>query len=292
MRGITRAIDRFCYRHPRFGIPHLIRIIVFGTGLVYILSLMVTDNAAVSPVSFLFFSPRDILGGQVWRVLSFLFVPTQRNPIWFAIGLYITYMLGTSLERTWGTAKFNIYILLNVIVLAGAGMIVHLAAPRFSAATALFVSGYYIQTFLILTFITLYADSTFQLYFVLPIRAKWLGFLMAGALIYDLFFELNFLFPLNLLPFVLLIPYLIFCGETLLGYIGFGSVQNSKATIDFKRAAKKVERERETKAYTRKCAVCGKTDTDFPDMEFRYCSKCNGYHCFCLEHINNHIHFE
>ena len=41
-----------------------------------------------------------------------------------------------------------------------------------------------------------------------------------------------------------------------------------------------------------KCAVCGITDADDPDMEFRYCSKCNGYYCYCSEHINNHVHIQ
>ena len=44
--------------------------------------------------------------------------------------------------------------------------------------------------------------------------------------------------------------------------------------------------------YTHKCTVCGKTDVDSPDLEFRYCSRCNGYHCYCQEHISNHTHIQ
>ena len=61
--------------------------------------------------------------------------------------------------------------------------------------------------------------------------------------------------------------------------------------MDFKREVHRIKYEQKNKNYTRKCEVCGRTDTDYPDLEFRYCSKCAGYHCFCQDHINNHIHF-
>ena len=52
-----------------------------------------------------------------------------------------------------------------------------------------------------------------------------------------------------------------------------------------------VKQQTQEKGYHHKCAVCGRTDTDYPDLQFRYCSKCAGYHCFCQDHIFNHVHF-
>jgi len=284
-------IDRFCERFPRFGIPHLMRFIVFGMGLVYIQGLLTEDGTIIS---WLLFSSHQIMDGQVWRLISFIFVPYQSNPIWFAVSLYVAYMIGTSLERAWGTAKFTLFILFNILVLAGAGMIIHFAFPFHAFFTTFFVSGYFIQSFLIFAFITLSADSTFQLYLMFPIRASLLGLIMGGALIYELFFGQFFpqFSPLNLLPFVLLLPYLIFCGPALFGRSG-GSQRpqtTNKAAINFHRAKKKVEQKQAAQAYKRKCEVCGKTDTEYPDMEFRYCSRCDGYHCYCMDHINNHEH--
>ena len=287
-----RLIDRFCTRFPGFGIPHLIRFIVFGTGLIYIF-VHVAHNTTL--VFWLFFSPIDIMNGQVWRLFSFIFVPVQDNPVWFAISMYVTYIFGTSLERLWGTAKFNLFILFNILTLAGAGMVAHFIDPFLAGATFIFVSGYFIQTFLIFAYITLAHDSTFNLYFVLPIRASLIGLIFGGALIYELFFGRDFphFFPLNFLPFVLLIPYLLFCGESLFRHVGFSRPRNNSATvINFHRAKSKIEREQRAKPYTRKCEVCGKTDTDYPNMEFRYCSRCNGYHCFCMDHINDHTHVQ
>ena len=283
-----RFIDRFCTRFPRFGIPHLARFLVFGIGLVFIAGLLAPDDATFT--TWLFFSSHAILEGEVWRLVSFIFVPTQSNPIWVAVSLYVAYRLGTALEQAWGTAKFNLYILFNIITLAGAGMLVHFFAPHLSFATGIFVSGSFIQTFLILTFITLSSDSTFQLYFMIPIRAGLLGILIGGALLYDLLWALRFFYPLNFLPFVLLLPYLLFCGGTLFGQVSSHHRPTTKAAINFHHAKKKVEQKQQERAYTRKCEVCGKTDTEYPDMEFRYCSRCNGYHCYCMDHINNHEH--
>ena len=65
--------------------------------------------------------------------------------------------------------------------------------------------------------------------------------------------------------------------------------RHSKQTVDFKKAQQEIK---QRKGYLHKCSVCGATDTDHPELEFRYCSKCSGYHCYCMDHINNHTHVE
>ena len=65
----------------------------------------------------------------------------------------------------------------------------------------------------------------------------------------------------------------------------------SRATINFRQASRKIRQEQREQLYHHKCSVCGRTDTEYPGLEFRYCSRCAGYHCFCIDHINNHIHF-
>jgi len=67
--------------------------------------------------------------------------------------------------------------------------------------------------------------------------------------------------------------------------------KGNSSTINFRKASRKIQKEEREKLYHHKCAVCGRTDTDYPGLEFRYCSRCAGYHCFCIDHINNHIHF-
>ena len=122
------------------------------------------------------------------------------------------------------------------------------------------------------------------LFFLFPIKMKFL------ALFDALFFVLSVFstpFPANLLPIVAILNFLIFCGGELLPR----RHKPSAATVNFRKESRRIRREQEAQLYRHKCAVCGKTDRDHPELEFRYCSRCQGYHCFCQEHINNHIHF-
>jgi len=287
MGSIIRAIERFCYNRPRFGIPGLIRYVVFGTAIVYFFGMMDTTNTLYGLLSF---SPEHILRGQIWRLFTFVLVPTQSQLLFFIITLYLSYMLGTTLEQTWGTPKFTIFYLMNVALLAISSLVLHLLAPLpFTELYSRFVNGYYLHIFLLFVFTTLYPDLTFRFMFVLPMRAKWIGFISLAFLLSGLW-QLRALFPHNLIPLALAFSYFVFCGEELKRH--FKMNRTNAKTIQFRRAAKKVEKDRKAKAYTRKCTVCGKTDTDHPDLEFRYCSRCVGYHCFCLEHINDHIHAE
>jgi len=290
MRALARVIDRFCYRRPRFGIPGLIRYVVFGTGIVYLFGLMDTTQALYALLAF---SPADILNGQVWRLFTFVFVTLGQQPWWMILMLYVSFMLGTSLEQSWGTAKFTIYFLLNMVVLAAVGMLAHLLLPwHFSFSIWAFVNGTYLHIFMFLVFATLYSDAPFRFLFVIPMRGMWAGLISLGFLIYLLLWFFRFLFPANLIPLALFLVYFIFTWDIWGHRLRLRSRQRSSTVVNFNRAAKQVEKQRQQRSYTRKCAVCGKTDADNPDLEFRYCSRCNGYHCFCMEHINNHTHFQ
>ena len=66
--------------------------------------------------------------------------------------------------------------------------------------------------------------------------------------------------------------------------------RTSPQTIQFKKAAAAQQRKEKAQGYRHKCEVCGRTDTDYPDLQFRYCSRCVGYHCYCEDHIFNHTH--
>ena len=98
-------------------------------------------------------------------------------------------------------------------------------------------------------------------------------------------------FPLNLLPVVAVLNYLVYCGDWLFDFFRPSHVRQRQKTVNFKREARRIQREQANKPYHYKCAVCGRTDVDHPELEFRYCSRCVGYHCFCQDHINNHVHF-
>jgi hypothetical protein len=94
-----------------------------------------------------------------------------------------------------------------------------------------------------------------------------------------------------LLPIIAILNFIVICGEDLICLVRPYGRRASRQTIAFKRAVRKAQKNQTDNSYRHKCSVCGITDVDDPDKQFRYCSRCNGYHCFCIDHINNHVHF-
>ena len=286
MRKIDRAIERFCYNHPRFGIPRLILYVVIGSALVYLVNMMDTTS---SFLYYLTFDPAYILKGQIWRLVTWVFIPSQSRIIYVLLALYFYYFIGSTLERQWGPAKFTVYYLMGVVIHIVFGFIIwaFMGSFRFSMYSTMF-SSYYLNLSMFFAFAALFPDHRVLLFFFIPIKVKWLALVDALFFIY---YIIILPFPFSLLPIVAVLNFVIFCGGTLLGYIAPLRTRNYGNTINFKRAAKRIKREQASQPYRHKCAVCGRTDTEYPELEFRYCSKCEGYHCFCLDHINNHIHF-
>lgn len=287
-------LDRFCYKHPRLSIPGLMRYIVIGNVLVFLLDLFSSGGAALGTGLFSF-NANAILHGQVWRVITFIFVPyTSQNLFLFLLTLYFYYFIGTALEREWGANKFTIFYFFGVILNILIGFLVGTA------------SMYYVNMSMFFAFATLYPDLQFLLFFIIPVKAKWLAwidgayfaiavvrFLIAGQFLYAL------------IPIVAVLNYLLFFASDIGGKVSYwkGRAKQKARQQEFRQsyqrggAGPKVVNfhDAKTKAktnYLHKCAVCGKTDVTDPQMEFRYCSKCNGYYCYCADHINSHIHIQ
>lgn len=287
-------LDRFCYKHPRLSIPGLMRYIVIGNVLVFLLDLFSSGGAALGTGLFSF-NANAILHGQVWRVITFIFVPyTSRNLILFLLTLYFYYFIGTALEREWGSNKFTVFYFFGVILNILIGFLVGTA------------SMYYVNMSMFFAFATLYPDLQFLLFFIIPVKAKWLAwidgayfaiavvrFLIAGQFLYAL------------IPIVAVLNYLLFFASDIGGKVSYwkGRAKQKARQQEFRQsyqrggAGPKVVNFHDAKTktktdYLHKCAVCGKTDVTDPQMEFRYCSKCNGYYCYCADHINSHIHIQ
>ena len=103
MKKLYDGVQRFCAAHPRFGIPNLMRVIVIGNVAVYVLMLLTQANDA-NALSFLTFNLNALLHGEVWRLVTFVFVPAYSSPFALLISLYFYYWIGSTLERQWGTA--------------------------------------------------------------------------------------------------------------------------------------------------------------------------------------------
>ncbi len=291
MRKLNAAVDRFAYNHPRFGIPNLMRYIVFGNALVYLLAVFAGYNA----VSFLEFNWLAIKSGELWRLVTFIFMPgysSSREVIWLLFFLYLYYMIGTTLEREWGTAKFSLYYLSGVVLTVAAGVIMALVTGQ-----NVFISGAdYVNLSLFFAFAMLYPDTRFLILYIIPVKVKWLAWLDAAVFALSVLTSLLHLDLVGaLLPVIALLNFFVFFWTNIADEISYrrGRTrhQSSHQTIQFKAAVRQQRKKEAEQGYRHKCSVCGRTDTDFPDLEFRYCSRCAGYHCFCQDHINNHVHF-
>ena len=288
MRAISRWLDRFCYNHPRFGIPNLIKYVIFGQAAVFLLDMV--SRGTFSQI--LAFYPSLILKGQVWRLVTFVFVPENLGSIWFVFSAMLYYFLGSALERQWGTTRFTVFYLLGVVLNVIAGLVIYFAVGQpYYAVTA---TIHYVNLSLFLAFATLYPDTQFVIYFIIPIKVKWLAWLDVAFFAIGIFQALaggQVLWALT--PIVSIFNYLIFFWEDLMELLGRGKRRAAHKvnpqTIHFKKAQKEVK---QRKGYLHKCSVCGVTDADDPNKEFRYCSKCNGYYCYCMDHINDHVHIQ
>lgn len=280
-------LERFCRKHPRLSISGLMRYIVIGNVLVYLLDMFSLGGAGVGSALFSF-SREAILSGQVWRLVTFIFVPySSQGVFFFALTLYFYYFIGNALEREWGPNKFTIFyffgVLLNVLI----GFLVGGA------------SMYYVNMSMFFAFATLYPDLQFLLFFIIPVKAKWLAWIDAA---YFAFAVVQYLMAgrvlLALIPIVAVLNYLLFFASDI-GNL-FSSAKRRvqwKAQTRGSYGGPKVvnfhgQKTQSKENYLHRCAVCGKTDLSDPQMEFRYCSRCNGYYCYCADHINSHVHIQ
>ena len=285
VKKINQAIDRFCYSHPRFGIPNLILWVVIGNVAVYIMDLL--SRGTFSGI--LSFVPAYIFQGQIWRVVTFIFVPeASSNIFFFAISTYFYYFIGSRMEEQWGTPRFNIFYLSGILLAILVGFLAALNGLSMAVTTSM----YYTNLSLFLAFASLFPDMQVLMCYVIPVRVKWLAYLDGIFLLYQVLRMVGkHQYIMALLPILAILNYLIFFGDSLLRALRWKKQQfqhkNSRQTIHFKQAARQAK---ERTGYLHKCCVCGRTDTDYPNLEFRYCSKCAGYRCYCMDHINNHVH--
>lgn len=284
MKALNRAIDRFCIKHPRFGIPNLMLFIVIGNVIVFLFSVM--DKTGYFESYLTFSASAVFLRGEVWRLLTFVLIPGEDNILFLALFLYFYYFIGRTLERQWGAGKFTIYYFSGILLTVLYGIAVWLITGLSFGLTSS-----YVNLSMFFAFATLFPNTRVLFMFFIPIKIKWFALLNAAYFLYSVLVMWD-LFPINLLPIVALLNYLLFCGGYLLD--AFRPVKNraNPNVIRYKQEVKKAKANADKKPYRFKCAVCGKTDTEYPDLEFRYCSRCAGYHCFCQDHINNHVHFE
>lgn len=286
MKDLRRKFDLFCYRNRDKGIPNLMLYIAIGSAVVYVMSDIV---GSYSLYNLLYFDRSLILQGQVWRLITYPLTYQAGNLLLTAISLLCYYSLGRAMENVWGTLRFNLFYLTGVVLMDIYCMI-------FGG----YASVTYLNLSLFLSYATLYPDAQFLLLFIIPVRARIFALLDLALVLIDLFV---YPFPYNLFSVVSLANYFLFFGRDVLNVIpeswraNFSrlfrrnTVKKAKV-IPFNAGSYESSHAAPKAPYTHRCTVCGRTDVSNPELEFRYCSRCRGYYCYCQDHINNHVHIQ
>ena len=288
MKNPRRQFELYCYKNRNKGISNLMLYIALGTALVYIMSEM-SGNYLL--YNLLVFNRQKILQGQIWRLLTYPLTYRIDNLLLMAVSLFCYYSIGRAMENIWGTLRFNLFYFTGVIMMDVYCMIF--------GGTA---SVTYLNLSLFLSYATLFPDAQFLLFFIIPVKAWIFALVDLAIVVVDLF---SYPFPYNLFSVISLANYFLFFGKDVLNVLPmswrinakrqFGKKRNpvKKAkVIPFDAGSYQATNATPQAPYTHRCTICGRTDVSNPELEFRYCSRCKGYYCYCEDHISNHSHIQ
>ena len=234
----------------------------------------------------LILEPALILRGQVWRIVSWLLVPPPVNLLFLIFFLSCYYFIGNSIEQAIGTFRYNVYLIGGLLcsVLGAFLLYGFYYVFRGVAVTGIgyYFSTEYITMSLFMAFAVIYPNVEFRLYFLIPIKAKWMGIIDAVWMAFMLIAS-NAAGRTAILAYVM--NFLIF----------FFSTRDYHRVSPKEIHRKQVYRQqmRQAQNVTRhKCAVCGRTERDGAELEFRFCSKCDGNYEYCQDHLFTHQHIK
>jgi hypothetical protein len=262
-------LDNLEQKYSRFAPTDTTIYLVVGQVIAFVLSYISPQYYNYLPLTGLL-----VLHGEIWRLVTFLFIPLTSSIIFAAFTWYFYYLIGTALENHWGAFRYLVYLFICYL----GNLIVAFLFPLQP------VTNVFLFTSLFLAFAYLFPDETFLIFFILPVKAKWLGIIawlgLAGSFLAgDL--------PTKVLVLVSIINFLIFFGEDV--YLSFkhgGILKNPIPKGILPSGQRPLHK-------TKTCAICSKTQDDYPDMEFRFCPLCGNNQrriYYCEDHLREHIH--
>lgn len=273
-------------KYGKFAIPNLTVILIVGFVFGYIIEIVQPDA-----LSLINLNPAKIMHGQIYRLITWVIMPPSGASLLVIITLMFYYSVGRTLENAWGDFRYTLYIL-SGIIFTDIGVVVTYLVMRLAGQAELAAffaeysntSTYYLCMSMFLAYAFMFPDMQVLLYFIIPIKVKWLGYLDIAYLI------------LSLLSYGMMGYYagMVTVIMSVLNFILFYFLMKGKTRVTSahkkrKRAYKKEVRQ--TQILTRhKCAICGQTEEDNPNLEFRYCSRCKGNYEYCSNHLFTHQH--
>ena len=302
MNNILNKLER---KFGRYAVPDLIKYVVMLYGAGAVIGILDSLNGTNIYYNYLCLDVDAVFHGQIWRLFTYLLEPYGfmsgggflLSALFFLIQVQLFLMFGRSLEQAWGTFRFNMYFFSGYILNIVAAIIMYVSPMHQS----IYYSGFqYIYWAMFFAFAMLNPNIQFLLYFVIPIKVKWLAILDAVYLLYTVVKDVvegvkYFLDPL--VPNAYGGAYISAAIAIVVAMANF--LIFFFATRNYRRVSpKEIHRRRKFKKETaaqngmprHRCAVCGRTELDNENLDFRFCSKCDGNYEYCSEHLFTHQH--
>ncbi len=261
---MERLLARLDRRFGRYAIPNLMAYIVGGMAILWVLSM--SRPEALDRLELDLYAVKR---GELWRLLTFVLIPPRSSPLWLMVNLYFMWWVGSSLEQHWGAFKFNVYYFAGV-----AGAIV---AAIFTGSA----SNFWLNSVsLLFAFATLFPDVEILLFFILPVKVKWLGLLSAAPMVYA-FVVGDWATRASVVAS--LVGYVLF-------FAGHWRDAWRSRGVQVRQKARRAELDASAPVFGhRECAICGAREADGVDIRVCSCEKCGGKpRPLCLEHARNH----
>jgi membrane associated rhomboid family serine protease len=249
-------LDKLERRLGFLAIPGLHRILVGFGGLVFILSLALPGFTSV-----LVLDPEKIRHGEVWRLITYIFIPQSLSPLWVLFALWFLWWVGEGTERAMGAFQFTLYFVVGMI---GTTIAAFFFGSNFS--NAMLISSVFFA------FARFYPEEMIYVLFILPVRIKYLAWIY-GALLISGFFVFSNAYRAALIA--AFANYLIFFGPEIIHQA------RDRRSVSERRRRYEAQSKPETESL-HKCAVCGRTELTDPDLEFRVARDGEEY---CMAHL-------
>lgn len=289
-----KLIEKLERKFGRYGIPNLTVYMIICYVVGYLLMQMNPGLLSVMSLD-----PAKILHGEIWRLVTWvIYPPSSGNFILFFISIvFFYYPIGTSLERTWGTFRYTLYIFSGLLFTMAAAFLLHFATggvvriygEMYALGGGIF-STYYVSMSVFLAYAMSYPDMQILLWFVIPIKMRWMAYVYGAIILYDIVSYVRGGLWFMAVPIVAsLLNFVIFFLSTRDMYRY--NPKEVRRKQQFKKAMAQSRVNPQTGGISKhKCAICGRTENDDPNLEFRFCSKCNGNYEYCQDHLFTHQH--
>ena len=267
-----KFLNKLERKFGKYAIPNLMYYIIILYGIGFVINIV--DPRIYS--KFLSLDAEAILHGQVWRIITFMMQPPSNSIIFVVFALYLYYMIGTNLERAWGAFRFNLYFITGVLGHVLGAILVYLITYFATGVGQVYLlDTTYLNFSLFFAFAAVYPDVQFMIYFLIPVKVKYLAYIN-GAF-----------FLLSIITAVINRDWGIVIAVTI-SLLNFSIVSS---TSELRRKKVYQQQVKQTKNITKhKCAVCGRSEKDDENLEFRFCSKCEGNYEYCQDHLFTHEH--